>query len=161
MAKALADKASDAVEVNLLIDAKGCVLSLIGRLPDGPVLMDWLQDRGVNIVVYHPLKPFDLQRFLRFDHRKIYIIDGKIGYCGGMGIENHFFYDWFDVMIRMEGEIVNQLQMHFLSTFCWQGGKLIKPYQSKQKIRQTYFPDMKRKVGNLKTKLLVSIPVPG
>jgi cardiolipin synthase len=161
VAKALADKASDGIEVNLLIDAKGCGLSWPGRRPDCVVLVDWLQQQGVNVVVNHPLKPFDLQRFLRFDHRKIYIIDGKIGYCGGMGIENHFFYNWFDVMLRMEGEIVNQLQMHFLSTFHWQGGKLIKPGQSKHEIRQKYFPRLKHEIGNLKTKLLVSIPAPG
>lgn len=161
VAKALAEKASEGVEVNLLIDAKGCGLSRIGRLPDGPVLMDWLRQRGVNIIVNHPLKPFDLKRFLRFDHRKIYIIDGKIGYCGGMGIENQFYNEWYDVMLRMEGEIVLQLQMHFLSTFHWQGGQLIKPDQSKQDIRRKYFPDLKRRIGNHRAKLLVNIPAPG
>ncbi|MDZ7290946.1 MAG: phosphatidylserine/phosphatidylglycerophosphate/cardiolipin synthase family protein [candidate division KSB1 bacterium] len=161
VAKILAEKAGAGVEVNLLIDAKGCGLTWLGRLPDGPPLMDWLRQHGVNIVVNHPLRPADLQRFLRLDHRKIYLIDGKIGYCGGMGIENQFFYDWYDVMLRMEGEIVHQLQMHFLSTFHWQGGKIAARGPSRHEIRQRYFPDLPHKVGNHKAKLLVNIPAPG
>ncbi len=160
-AKALVNRAAAGVEVNLLIDAKGCGLSWLGRLPDGLVLMDWLRQHGVNIMVNNPLRPGDLRRFLRLDHRKLYIIDGKIGYCGGMGIENQFYDDWFDVMLRLEGEIVHQLQMHFLSTFRWQGGQIARPDQTKSEIRQRYFPPLKAGVGKQKAKLLASIPAPG
>jgi cardiolipin synthase len=126
VARILADKAAAGVEVNLILDGLGCGLTLIKHVEHAPAFIDWMKQRGINIVVNHPFRPCDLQRFLRIDHRKLFVIDGEIGYCGGMGIENHF-RDWLDVMLRLEGDLVNQLQINFLSTFHWQGGRVAKP----------------------------------
>lgn len=60
------------------------------------------------------------------DHRKLYVIDGKTAYTGGMGIEDNFVTKQHDVMVRMQGESVHQLQSTFLSGFMLLGGKVPK-----------------------------------
>ena len=60
-----------------------------------------------------------------FDHRKVVVIDGRIAYVGGPGIEDHYYDDTFhDVMLRLEGPIVAQVQAVFLLSWHFQGGPL-------------------------------------
>jgi cardiolipin synthase len=60
-----------------------------------------------------------------FDHRKVVVVDGRIGYVGGPGIEDHYFDERFhDVMLRVEGPLVAQLQAVFLLSWHFQGGPL-------------------------------------
>ncbi len=62
---------------------------------------------------------------LHFDHRKVVVIDGKVAYVGGPGIEDHYADETFhDVMVRLEGPIVAQLQAVFLLSWNFQGGPL-------------------------------------
>jgi cardiolipin synthase len=61
----------------------------------------------------------------RLDHRKLFLIDGRIGWLGGAGLEDHFFDGRFhDVMVRVEGEAVWQLQSAFMGSFRLLGGPL-------------------------------------
>ena len=59
-----------------------------------------------------------------FDHRKVVIIDGRVGYVGGPGIEDHYATGTHDLMLRLEGPIVAQLQTVFLLSWRFQGGPL-------------------------------------
>jgi cardiolipin synthase len=60
-----------------------------------------------------------------FDHRKVVVIDGRVGFVGGPGIEDHYADDQFhDVMARLEGPVVAQLQAAFLLSWHFQGGPL-------------------------------------
>jgi cardiolipin synthase len=60
-----------------------------------------------------------------FDHRKVVVVDGRIGYVGGPGIEDHYYDERFhDVMLRVEGPVVAQLQAVFLLSWHYQGGPL-------------------------------------
>jgi cardiolipin synthase len=59
-----------------------------------------------------------------FDHRKVLVIDGRVGYVGGPGIEDHYTTGTHDVMLRLEGPIVAQLQAVFLLSWQFQGGPL-------------------------------------
>ena len=60
-----------------------------------------------------------------FDHRKIFVIDGRVAFVGGPGIEDHYNDERFhDVMLRLEGPIVSQLQAVFLLSWQFQGGPL-------------------------------------
>src|SRR6185503_2788706 len=62
---------------------------------------------------------------LHFDHRKMAVIDGRIGYVGGSGIEDHYNDDrFYDVMCRVEGPIVAPLQLVFLASWRHKGGRL-------------------------------------
>jgi cardiolipin synthase len=60
-----------------------------------------------------------------FDHRKVVVVDGRVAFVGGPGIEDHYADDRFhDVMLRLEGPIVTQLQAVFLLSWHFQGGPL-------------------------------------
>jgi len=59
-----------------------------------------------------------------FDHRKVVIVDGRVGYVGGPGIEDHYVTGTHDLMLRLEGPIVAQLQAVFLQSWRFQGGPL-------------------------------------
>jgi cardiolipin synthase len=59
-----------------------------------------------------------------FDHRKVVVIDGRVGFVGGPGIEDHYATGTHDLMVRLEGPIVAQLQAVFLLSWHFQGGPL-------------------------------------
>ena len=71
---------------------------------------------------------FSLLRFLMTlsyrDHRKIVVIDGRIGYTGGMNITKNYFGRWRDTHLRLSGESVASLQYAFLDNWLAAGGKL-------------------------------------
>jgi cardiolipin synthase len=57
------------------------------------------------------------------DHRKVVVVDGRIGWVGGAGIEDHFNDGRFhDLFLRVTGPVVAQLQLVFLTSFRWLGG---------------------------------------
>ena len=58
------------------------------------------------------------------DHRKIVVIDGKIGYTGGMNISDDYFIKWRDTHMRLTGNAVAGLQYSFLSTWITAGGEI-------------------------------------
>lgn len=58
------------------------------------------------------------------DHRKIVVIDGEIGYTGGMNIGDEYFNIWRDTHLRIEGSAVADLQFSFLSSWLTAGGSL-------------------------------------
>ena len=68
------------------------------------------------------------------NHRKIVVIDGKIGYTGGMNINDHYFRQWRDTHLRIEGDAVASLQLIFLNSWVISGGKREEPYSF-------YFPE--------------------
>lgn len=58
------------------------------------------------------------------DHRKIVIIDGKIGYTGGMNISDDYYKLWRDTHLRLTGNAIAGLQVSFLDAYLTSGGKL-------------------------------------
>ena len=59
------------------------------------------------------------------DHRKAVVVDGRIGWVGGAGIEDHFDDGRFhDLFVRLEGAVVGQLQLVFIASFRWLGGTI-------------------------------------
>ena len=61
-------------------------------------------------------------RLGHFDHRKFVVVDGRTGWVGGAGIEDHFDDGRFhDLFLRVTGPVVSQLQLVFLASFRWLG----------------------------------------
>ena len=59
------------------------------------------------------------------DHRKVVLVDGRIGWVGGAGIEDHFQDGRFhDLFLRVTGPVVSQLQLVFVASFRWLGGEI-------------------------------------
>lgn len=85
------------------------------------------------------------------DHRKMLLIDGKIAWVGGAGLENHF-YDggWLDTYSRVEGDVVRQLQAVFITSFYAYGGSVPDNLDA-------YFPDPED-AGDIRVTVLQNIP---
>jgi cardiolipin synthase A/B len=94
-----------------------------------------LREAGVQVVAHDGIVvvrsgPVGSRRFkphgedlLHFDHRKMVVVDGRVGYVGGSGIEDHYNDErFYDVMCRVEGPIVAQLQSVFLLSWRHHGG---------------------------------------
>ena len=92
-----------------------------------------MRKAGVEVVNFSDSR-FSLLRFLMTlsyrDHRKIVVIDNRIGYTGGMNINDHYFYQWRDTHLRLTGEAVASLQYAFLDTWLASGGQLLSAVNS-------------------------------
>ena len=110
----LEERVRAGVEVRVFYDDMGSI---------GFVNMDFvkkLKKSGINCRVFNPVIPV-LNFFLNNrDHRKITVIDGKVGYTGGYNLANEYFNvtnpygRWKDAGIRLEGDAVKSLTVTFL-----------------------------------------------
>ncbi|HIZ87840.1 MAG TPA: cardiolipin synthase [Candidatus Coprenecus pullistercoris] len=111
--EALAAKAREGVEVRMMYDGFG------GRHL-GKKFLKELQDAGVEILNFSPFRLFFLPPIVNYrNHRKILVVDGKIGYLGGVNIADRYydggdFPEWRDTHVRIEGMSVMSLQATFL-----------------------------------------------
>jgi cardiolipin synthase len=127
---ALAAKVAGGVEVRLAVDAIGSEVDFGSK-----DLFRRLREAGVEVVARDGImvvrsgelgarsfRPHG-EDLLHFDHRKMMVVDGKVGYVGGSGIEDHFNDErFYDVMCRVEGPIVAQLAAVFLISWRYNGG---------------------------------------
>ncbi|MBO8434488.1 MAG: cardiolipin synthase [Tyzzerella sp.] len=106
----LSKKAKEGVEVRLLYDGMGC-----SRLPKD--FFSELTENGGRAV---PFLPRLMVRINYRNHRKICVIDGKVGYIGGFNIGDEYlgivkrYGRWRDTHIRVCGDAVDQLQIRFI-----------------------------------------------
>lgn len=112
----LAEKAKEGVKVRTMFDAFG---NFSNNRPLKKEHLKMLNERGIEIVKFDPIRfPYINHVFCR-DHQKIVIIDGKVGYTGGMNIADYYINGlpeigaWRDMHIRIEGPAVEQLQQAF------------------------------------------------
>ncbi|MFZ3589102.1 cardiolipin synthase [Bacillus sp. DJP31] len=110
----LMDKAKQGLEVRLLLDR-------IGSNKLSKKKMKELRENGVFFTFCHiPKFPFYFYSLNERNHRKISVIDGKVGYIGGFNIGREYIGqdpklgDWRDYHLRIEGEGVQDLQKQFL-----------------------------------------------
>ena len=72
------------------------------------------------------------------DHRKLVVVDGRIGWTGGAGIEDHFQDGRFhDLFLRLTGPVVAQLQLVFVASFHWLGEARCGPRSSRRRSRSS------------------------
>lgn len=110
----LEQKVKEGVEVRVFYDDMGSI---------GFVDMDFvkrLTAKGIKARVFNPFSP-GLNIFLNNrDHRKITVIDGKVGFTGGYNLANEYFHItepfgfWKDTGVRLEGDAVRSLTVTFL-----------------------------------------------
>ena len=111
-ADALAERAQAGVEVNVVIDWAGSI-----KMEDA--LLTRLRDAGVDVQMYRPLKWYNLGRLNNRTHRKLLVVDGAVGFTGGVGIADQWEGHaqdpdhWRDVHFQIEGPVVAQFQAAF------------------------------------------------
>ncbi len=114
LASLLEAKVKAGVTVRLLIDEHG---SQVEHDPELDKMLDSMRAGGVNIIVKKP--PF-LEKHL--DHRKVVVIDGKVGFTGGMNIGRFYQVDWHDQQTLIKGPAVAKLQEAFVERWKTAGG---------------------------------------
>lgn len=124
-AAALSERARAGVEVNLLYDAWGSSVS-------GEFLRQ-LHEAGVRTLAFHPLRfrgrlGSFLARLIKRDHRKVLVVDGRIGFTGGHNIADDYAParagggGWRDTHLQLEGPAVAELLYSFLHLWRRHGG---------------------------------------
>ena len=132
----LAQKASEGVEVRALFDAFG---NSSNNRPLRRHHLDSIRAQGIEIVKFDPLRFPYFNHIAHRDHRKIVVIDGRVGYTGGMNIADYYIHglpeigQWRDMHVRIEGDAVRYLQGIFLTTWNKETGQHVGGPQ--------YFPD--------------------
>ena len=113
----LGKKAKEGVEIRAIFDAFG---NFSNNQPLKKKHLKEIRAKGIEIVKFDPLRFPWINHVFHRDHRKIVVIDGEIGYTGGMNIADYYIEglpeigDWRDMHIRIEGTAVNELQDIFL-----------------------------------------------
>ncbi len=113
----LKEKAANGVEVRVLYDDIGCMTTLPGNYSK------ILKQYGIEAAPFSRLKGNADSEFNNRSHRKITVIDGEIGYTGGINIADEYINavqkhgHWKDTAVRLEGEAVWELTKLFLTDF--------------------------------------------
>ncbi|MBB4051313.1 cardiolipin synthase [Devosia subaequoris] len=115
-AEALAERAAAGVEVNVLLDWQGSV-------PMRPELIELMTAAGVVVERFRPVHWYTIDRLNSRTHRKLLVVDGRIGFIGGVGIADKWLGDarnpdeFRELHYRVEGPIVAAMQGAFV--FNW------------------------------------------
>ena len=111
----LEEKAKEGVDVRVIYDDMGCILTL----PTG--YEKTLREKGIQCQIFNPFIPILSSHFNTRDHRKICVIDGNVGFTGGINLADEYIngYEkhghWKDTAILLKGEAVFSLTTMFLS----------------------------------------------
>jgi cardiolipin synthase A/B len=122
--EALAERAQSGVKVHAILDAQGT--QKMGRQN-----LDRLRNAGVEVAKYHSVLWPDPRRYNNRTHRKLLIIDGKIGFVGGVGIADLWTGNadspqhWRDNHYQVTGPVVAQLQATFATSWLKTRGQVL------------------------------------
>jgi cardiolipin synthase len=112
LAEALAERCRAGVGVNVLLDAFGSL-----TMPTEYVAL--LQRSGCHVAWFRPLSPLGWPRANNRNHRRILVVDGRVGFTGGSGVSRKWMGNgriadhWRDTDVRVEGPAVEYLQGAF------------------------------------------------
>jgi cardiolipin synthase len=146
--RALEERARSGVKVHVVIDALGSQKieeRVIGRL----------KDAGAQVVLYNPVRWDTIARMNNRTHRKIMVIDGRVGYTGGAGIGDEWSGNaqdadhWRDTHFRLEGPAVAQMQASFMENWIEVTGEVLHGPE--------YFPELDA-AGDQLAQFMVSSP---
>ncbi|MEP6823849.1 MAG: phospholipase D-like domain-containing protein [Ramlibacter sp.] len=147
-AEALAERARAGVKVHVLLD-------WIGSVKLDGAMVDRMTQAGVEVEKFHPLRWYNLGRINNRTHRKLLIVDGAVGFTGGVGIAPLWTghgqdpEHWRDSHFRVEGPVVAQMQSVMLDNWAKTTGKVLHG--------KAYFPPL-QPVGTQSAQMFASSP---
>jgi cardiolipin synthase len=150
-ARALEERARAGVKVHVLLD-------WLGSQKIDEAMLTEMRASGIEIEHYHPLRWYNLGRMNNRTHRKLLVVDGKIGFTGGVGIADPWAGDaqdadhWRDSHYRLEGPAVAQMQAAFMDNWIKTSGKVLQGAE--------YFPPL-APVGDALAQVFTSSPSGG
>jgi cardiolipin synthase len=144
---ALVQKAQSGVEVRVLLDGVGSGKDL--KSAD----VDRLKNGGCKFAYYHPTRTFRIDRLNRRTHRRVLVVDGRIGFTGGIGFADEWEGNadapdhWRELSAKLEGPIVTKLQGAFQQHWLNETGEVLSgPH---------HFPQLES-AGSLKAQVIAS-----
>jgi cardiolipin synthase len=136
------------------------------------MLLDWLGSRtmdsnllaaaraaGCDLQIYHPPSWYHLGRLNNRTHRKILVIDGKVGFTGGVGMGIEWrdglngLPPWRETHFKAEGPVVAQMQAVFIDNWIKTTGRVLHGAE--------YFPKLSATCGDMEAQMFGSSPVGG
>jgi len=150
-ADALSERARAGVPVQVVLDWAGTVQM------DGKVLAQ-MEEAGARVLKYRPLKWYHISRLNNRTHRKILVVDGRVGFTGGVGIADLWKGraqdpdHWRDIHFRVEGPVVAQFQAAFNDNWIKTTGEVLND--------ATYFPPLEP-AGDLDAHMFIASPSGG
>lgn len=126
LADVLIDRARAGVEVRVLVDGVGARMG---------ALSEEMRKSGVQVRTYKPIKLYTVHRIQDRTHRRLVVIDGRVGFTGGFGIDDRWRGDarspdeWRDLAVRVEGPAVRILQRTFIEDWLHTTGEVLHDYR--------------------------------
>jgi cardiolipin synthase len=151
IAHALAERCRAGVGVNVLVDAVGSK-----NMPKKD--KQAMETSGCHVARYHSLNPLSIKRVNHRNHRRVLVVDGRVGFTGGTGVGEKWTGDgrqkgyWRQTDVRVEGPIVRQLQAAFAENWRDATGLLL--------AGAAYFPEIEPR-GSLAAQSIKSSPASG
>jgi len=148
---ALSERAAAGIPVNVIVDWAGSL-----KMDDK--LLDEMETSGVNVQKYRPLRWYTLSRVNNRTHRKLLIIDGHIGFTGGIGVADQWLGNaqdsehWRDSHYRLDGPAVAQFQAAFNDNWIKTTGEVLNGIK--------YFPQLEPE-GDVAAHLFIASPAGG
>jgi cardiolipin synthase A/B len=145
---ALEERARSGVKVHVMIDA-------LGSQKIEQKVIRRLRDAGARVELYNPVRWDTIARMNNRTHRKIMVVDGTVGYTGGVGIGDEWTGNaqdrdhWRDTHFRLEGPAVAQMQAAFMENWIEVTGEVLHGAE--------YFPEL-AEVGRERAQFFVSSP---
>ncbi|NIA55703.1 cardiolipin synthase [Massilia sp. TW-1] len=149
--EALSERARAGVKVHVLLD-------WIGSMKIDDASLDAMRKAGVEVHRYHKPVWWKLARLNNRTHRKLLIVDGKVGFTGGVGIADKWRGHaqdpdhWRDSHFRVEGPVVGQMQAVFNDNWTKATGAVLDG--------PDYFPALTAK-GDMPAQMFASSPTGG
>ena len=150
-AEALAERARNGVKVHLLLD-------WLGSEKIDPAHLALMEQAGVAVQRYHQPRWYNLARMNNRTHRKVLVVDGKLGFTGGVGIADQWSghaqdpEHWRDTHFSVEGPVVAQMQAVFMDNWTKATGQVMHGAE--------YFPPL-QPAGQGKAQMFSSSPSGG
>jgi cardiolipin synthase len=151
-ADALAERARAGVKVHVLLDWVGSA-----RMDDA--LLDDMKTAGVQVRKFHKPHWYTLAKLNNRTHRKLLVVDGRVGFTGGVGIAPEWTGSaqdakhWRDTHFRVEGPVVAQMQATFLDNWMKVEGETLHG--------DDYFPALVPVEGGVGAQMFSSSPAGG
>ena len=145
---ALCERAKQGVKVHILLDYIGCQ-----RMDQN--LIEQMRGAGCEVDYFHPVRWYNLAKMNHRTHRKLLIVDGRIGFNGGVGIADEWNGDaegptsYRDSHFQCEGPVVAQLQAAFMDNWLKTQAQVLHD--------QRYFPELAQ-VGTMRAQVFKSSP---
>ena len=150
-AQALIERARSGVCVHVMLDWVGC-----DKISNA--LLERMKSGGVQVERYHRVRWYTLGRLNNRTHRKVLVIDGVLGFTGGVGIADQWSghaqdpAHWRDMHFRVTGPVVAQMQAAFLDNWIKTTGHVLHGAD--------YFPDIEP-CGTQDIQMFISSPEGG